>query len=79
MANGIADIPDLDDVDVNNLSKEDYVSLVMEPQKNLASTFRDQMTAGQSNGASNQYRESFYDEVIRSANEVIFLLFPVFL
>ena len=61
LANGIADIPELpypDDADVKHLSEEDrkdYVSLVVNRQRQLASTFRERMTAGQSYDASNPY------------------------
>ncbi len=81
LANGVADIPDLDNADIKNLSKEDrkdYVSSVVERQRELASAFRERMTAGQSYDSSNLYRESFYDEVIKLADEVKFLSFPVF-
>ncbi len=54
------------------------MSSVVERQRRLASAFRERMTAGQSYDASNLYRESFYDEVIKLADEVNFLSFPVF-
>jgi hypothetical protein len=44
----------------------------------LASTFREQMTLGQSFNTSNKYRKGFYNDVIRSANEVNSLTFLVF-
>ncbi len=85
LANGITDIPELpypDDANVKHLSKEDrrkyHVSLVVDRQRQLASTFRERMTAGQSYDASNVYRKSFYDEVTKLANKVNFLSFPAF-
>ncbi len=85
LANGITDIPELpypDDANVKHLSKEDrrkyHVSLVVDRQRQLASTLRERMTAGQSYDASNLYRKSFYDEVITLANKVNFLSFPAF-
>ncbi len=63
------------------MSKENrnhYASLVVDRQKKLASTFRELMTTGQSYHTSNHYRESFYEEVIKLADEVNLPSFPVF-
>jgi len=57
---------------------KEYVSLVVDRQKRLASAFREHMTKDQSYHASNSNRESFYDEVIKLAERVNFLSFPIF-
>ncbi len=83
-ANGVADIPEsprLDEVAARNLYREmpkEYVSLVVEREKKLASAFREHMTKDQSYHASNSNRETFYGEVIKLAETVSFLSFPVF-
>ncbi len=82
-ANGFADIPELprlDEVAAKKLFKEkpkEYVSLVVDRQKRLASAFREHMTKDQSYYAPNSNRETFYDEVIKLAKRVNFLSFPV--
>jgi hypothetical protein len=83
-ANGVADIPEsprLDEVAARNLHwekpKEEYVSLVKDRQKRLASAFREHMNKDQSYHASNSNRETFYDDVIKLAERVNFLSFPI--
>ncbi|KAF8310608.1 uncharacterized protein EI90DRAFT_3139371 [Cantharellus anzutake] len=57
---------------------EDYVPLVIELQKRLASAFREHMTAGQSYYTSNPNREIFYHKVIELTDKVNFLSFSTF-
>jgi len=59
-ANPIADIP----------SSPTSTDLVRKRQGMLARAFRDRMTRGQSFKVSNDYRNFFYQEVIKLANEV---------
>ncbi|KAF8339651.1 uncharacterized protein EI90DRAFT_3037372 [Cantharellus anzutake] len=68
----IAQLPSLDSTSAQQSSKEkpkDYVSLVMDRHRRLAAAFRECMTAGQSFHASNSYRETFYDEVVKLAEK----------
>ncbi|KAF8331932.1 uncharacterized protein EI90DRAFT_3154338, partial [Cantharellus anzutake] len=70
------DIPKLplDAASTKKLSKEklkDYVSLVVDRHKRLASAFRKYMTTGQSHHATNPDRKTFYHEVIELANKFV--------
>jgi len=84
LANGVTDIPKLPYLDkaaIKKLSGEKrnhYASLAVDRQRKLASTFRELMTTGQSYHTSNRYRESFYEEVVKLADEVNLPSFPVF-
>ena len=83
LTNGVADINKLsfDKADAENLTQEErneYVSMVAHRQKKLASAFRENMTKGQTYDATNNYRNSFYKEVINAAERVNFPSFPVF-
>ena len=83
LTNGVADINKLsfDKADAENLTQEErneYVSMVAHRQKKLASAFREHMTKGQTYDAPNDYRNSFYMEVINAAERVNFPSFPVF-
>jgi type III secretory pathway component EscT len=57
---------------------KEYVSLVIDRQKRLASAFHEHMTKDQSYHTSNSNRETFYNEVIKLAERVSFLSLPVF-
>ena len=73
-------LPDLNDPDIENMSKterEMHVETLKKRQAWLASTFRNRMTSGQSFGIANKYRIAFYDDVLQLANEVSFHLFSV--
>ena len=54
---------------MSEIELKKHVSFVKDRQAWLASTFRDLMTTGQSFDASNTYREKFYDDVIKLANQ----------
>ena len=80
-ANDIAGVTPLPVVDVENMSVEDrrtYTLSVEDRQKSLATAFRDRMTTGQSFNDSNKYRQNFYDDVIKLAEEENFQTFTVF-
>jgi hypothetical protein len=67
-------------VGVENMSVEDwgtYALSVKDRQKSLASAFRDRMTIGQSFNDSNKYRQDFYNDVIKLAEEVNLQTFTV--
>ncbi|KAF8337041.1 uncharacterized protein EI90DRAFT_3044670 [Cantharellus anzutake] len=70
------DIPELprhDEESARKLCKEkpeDYVPLVIELQKRLASAFREHMTAGQSYYTSNSNREIFYHKFVENSGQV---------
>ncbi len=78
LTNGVADIPQLSLDEVNGLTKEELAKLAADRQRRLASAFREHMTEGQTQDASNSYRREFYREVTAEAEEVNFLPFPVF-
>jgi hypothetical protein len=81
LANGVVDIPRVDEVAHKKLYKEmptEYVSLVVNRQKRLASVFREHMTKGQTYHTSNSNRRTFYADVTNMAKQVIFLSFRVF-
>ncbi|KAF8333428.1 uncharacterized protein EI90DRAFT_3051997, partial [Cantharellus anzutake] len=68
----IPKLPPLDEASAKKLSKEkskDYVSLVIDRHRRLASAFREYMTTGQSYHASNPDRKTFYHEVIKLAEK----------
>jgi hypothetical protein len=68
-------------VDVENMSDDDrgaYALSVKNRQMSLASAFRDRMTKGQSFKDPNKYRQDFYKDVIKLAEEVNFQTFTVF-
>jgi hypothetical protein len=64
---------------MSEIEREKHVASIKERQRWLASTFRDEMTSGQSFKISNKYRKDFYNDVILSADKVNFRLFPPFL
>lgn len=61
---------------MSEIEREKHVASIKERQRRLASTFRDEMTSGQSFKISNKYRKEFYNDVILSAEKVNFRLFP---
>ena len=83
-ANGTTDVatlPNLDDLDVKNMSeieRNKHVSYVIDRQAWLAETFRNHMTTGQTFNISNTYRNKFYKNVADLADEVNFLTFLFF-
>ncbi|KAF8311127.1 uncharacterized protein EI90DRAFT_3098004 [Cantharellus anzutake] len=50
---------------------QDYMPLVVDRQRRLASAFREHMTTGQLYHASGTHRNTFYDEVIKLADEFV--------
>lgn len=62
---------------MSEIERNKHASSIKERQVWLASTFRKQMTMGQSFKISNKYRRDFYDDVILLANKVNSLTFPV--
>jgi hypothetical protein len=63
---------------MSNDERAEYASSVKGRQASLASAFRDRMTIGQSFKTPNIYRESFYKDVTKLAEEVNFMTFPDF-
>jgi hypothetical protein len=81
LANDVLDIPRVDGVAAKNMYKEmptEYVSLVVERQKRLASAFREHMTEGQTYHTTNSNRRTFYTDVTNMAKQVNFLSLLVF-
>jgi hypothetical protein len=86
LANVIADVPEIpiprfDEGPGKKLDKEnpeECVLMVVNRQKRLASAFREYMTKGQTCHTSNSNRRTFYNQVIKLANEVNFRSFPAF-
>jgi hypothetical protein len=79
LTNGVADIPklSLDDA-VAQETRNEHVTLAVDRQKKLASAFREHMTEGQTDQTSNDYRRTFYEEVVREAMKVNFPSFRDF-
>jgi hypothetical protein len=81
LTNGIADIHELPPkAGVKKLGpkkRDEYLSLLENRQKELASAFRKRMTSNQTYDSPNDYRKDFYVEVINEAENVNFLSFPV--
>jgi hypothetical protein len=68
------DIPRVDGVAAKNMYKEmptEYVSLVVERQKRLASAFREHMTEGQTYHTTNSNRRTFYTDVTNMAKQFV--------
>ena len=83
LTNGIAEISKirLDQAIAEILPQEkrdEYVTLITDRQKGLASAFREHMTKGQTYHTTNPYRNVFYRDVINEAKEVNFPSFPIF-
>jgi hypothetical protein len=77
LTNGVAEILQLSLDEAKGLTKEELVKLAADRQRKLASAFREHMTEGQTEYASNSYRREFYRDVTVDAEEVNFLPFPV--
>ena len=79
LTDNITDIYEGPSKELYEENPEECASIVIKRQKKLASAFREHMAEDLAYHIPNSNRKTFYDQVETLANEVNFLLFPVFM